>query len=152
MTENTASSVYDRTERSGNVRLVIALAAALLGVLAAAHFAPATAPRFTMAALAVFAALGVLALFAYAAGLLQISSRAARNDVTKLISDTSAEGLLVTASDLRIVYANEAYMELCGARDIGGLLTVERLFSGPPEVSEAVYRLAQAARGGLPGP
>ncbi len=149
MTENTASSVYDRTERPGNVRLVLALAAALVGVLAVAHFAPTAGPRFTMMALAVFAALGVLSVFAYAVGLLQISSRAARNDVTKLISDTSSEGLLVTLGDLKIVYANEAYMELCGANDIGGLLTVERLFSGPPDVSEAIYRLAQAARGGL---
>jgi two-component system cell cycle sensor histidine kinase/response regulator CckA len=146
MTENPASSAYDRSERPGNAGLVLALAAALIGVMAVFFFAPAIAPRFTVLALAVFAMAGVFALFAYAVGLLQFTSRAARNDITKLISDSAAEGLLVTIGDLQIVYANEAYMALCGARDIGGLLTVERLFSGPAEISEAIYRLAQAAR------
>jgi len=148
MSDNPASSAYDRSERPGNAGLVLALAAALIGVMAVFFFAPAIAPRFTVLALAVFAMAGVFALFAYAVGLLQLTSRAARNDVTKLIADTSPEGLLVTVGQLQIVYANEAYMELCGARDVSGLLTVERLFSGPAEISEAIYRLAQAAREG----
>jgi two-component system cell cycle sensor histidine kinase/response regulator CckA len=148
MTEKAASSAYDRTERPGVAWLVLVLAALLVGVMAVYFFAPAAAPRVTMAALAVFAVAGVFSLFAYAVGLLQFASRAARNDVTKLISDTCAEGLLATDGELQILYANEAYMELCGARDVSGILPVERLFSGPPEVSEAIYRLAQAARGG----
>jgi two-component system cell cycle sensor histidine kinase/response regulator CckA len=148
MSDNPASSAYDRSERPGNAGLVLALAAALISVMAVFFFAPNAAPRFTVLALAVFAMAGVFGLFAYAVGLLQLTSRAARNDVTKLISDTSSEGLLVTVGQLQIIYANEAYMALCGARDVGGLLTVERLFSGPAEISEAIYRLAQAAREG----
>ncbi|MGA9600816.1 MAG: PAS domain-containing protein, partial [Methylocystis sp.] len=148
MPENAASSAYDRSERPGNAGLVLLLAIALMGVTAVFFFAPAQAPRFTLLALSVFAMAGVFALFAYAVGLLQFTSRAARNDLTKLISDTSGEGLVVTLGDLQIIYANEAYMELCGAPDVGGLMTVERLFAGPPEVSEAIYRLAQAAREG----
>ena len=148
MIEKVASSAYDRTERPGVAWLVLLLAAALVGVMAAYFLAPASAPRVTMAALAMFAVAGVFSLFAYAVGLLQFTSRAARNDVTKLISDTWGEGLLATEGELQILYANEAYMELCGARDVSGILPVERLFSGPPEVSEAIYRLAQAARGG----
>ncbi len=148
MTEKAASSAYDRTERPGVAWLVLLLAAALVGVMAVYFFAPGAARRVTMAALAVFAVAGVFSLFAYAVGLLQFASRAARNDVTKLISDTWGEGLLATEGELQILYANEAYMELCGARDVSGILPVERLFSGPPEVSEAIYRLAQAARGG----
>ena len=148
MIEKVASLAYDRTERPGVAWLVLLLAAALVGVMAAYFLAPASAPRVTMAALAMFAVAGVFSLFAYAVGLLQFTSRAARNDVTKLISDTWGEGLLATEGELQILYANEAYMELCGARDVSGILPVERLFSGPPEVSEAIYRLAQAARGG----
>ena len=148
MIEKVASSAYDRTERPGVAWLVLLLAAALVGVMAVYFLAPASAPRVTMAALAMFAVAGVFSLFAYAVGLLQFTSRAARNDVTKLISDTWGEGLLATEGELQILYANEAYMELCGARDVSGILPVERLFSGPPEVSEAIYRLAQAARGG----
>ena len=56
--------------------------------------------------------------------------------------------MLVTEGENRIVYANETYMLLSGAGDASELRTVARLFSGPPDVSEAVYRLAQAARDG----
>ncbi len=42
-------------------------------------------------------------------------------------------------------------MALAGAADAAGLRTVDRLFSGAPEVSEPIYRLAQAARDGKRG-
>jgi two-component system cell cycle sensor histidine kinase/response regulator CckA len=149
MTDRAAASAFDRSERPGSAGLVLALAVAILSVLGVYFLAPAAmAPRFVMVALAVFGVAGVFFLFAYAVGLIQFSNRAARNDITKLIADTTAEGLLVTKGDSQIVYANEAYMALCGARDVSGLQVVERLFSGPPEVSEAIYRLAQAARSG----
>jgi len=149
MTDRPSPSGFYRNERPGAAGLVVALAVTLLAVLAAFAFAPpGLAPRIMIAALALFAVAGVFSLFAYAVGLLQFSSRVARDDVTKLIADTSADGLLVAEGDARIVYANESYMALCGARDASALVTPERLFSGPPEVSEAVYRLVQAARAG----
>jgi len=149
MTDGVGSSAYDRTERPAAAGLVVALATILFAVLAAYFFGPPTlAPRVMIAAAALFAAVGVVGLFAYAVGLLQPAVRVARNDVTKLMADTASDGLLVTQGDAQIVYANSAYMALCGTNDAGGLLTVERLFTGPPEVSEAIYRLAQAARAG----
>jgi two-component system cell cycle sensor histidine kinase/response regulator CckA len=149
MTDRAASSAFDRSERPGSVGLVLALAAAVVVVLGVFFLAPAvTTPRLVMLALAIFGVAGVFSLFAYAVGLIQFSSRVARNDITKLIADSTTEGLLVTKGDMQIVYANDAYMALCGARDVSGLQVVERLFSGPPEVSEAIYRLAQAARSG----
>ncbi len=148
MSSKPASAAYDRSERPGHAALVLVLAAALVSVMAAFFLAPAAAQRLTMLVMAVFAGVGVFFLFAYSVGLLRLATTKSRNDVTKLISDTSAEGLLATEGDSQIVYANEAYMSLCGAHDVSGLLTVERLFSGPPDVSEAVYRLAQAARAG----
>ena len=42
-------------------------------------------------------------------------------------------------------------MALSGATDAAGLRTVDRLFSGAPEVAEPLYRLAQAAREGKRG-
>ena len=145
MTERAASSALERNERPGSALLVAALSLAIVAVLAFYFMAPAElAPRFMMLALALFAVAGIFFLFAYAVGLIQFSPRAARNDVTKLIADASIEGLLVTKGDTQIVYANESYQALCA----NGLQTVERLFAGPPEVSEAIYRLAQAARSG----
>ncbi|RTL89940.1 MAG: PAS domain-containing sensor histidine kinase [Hyphomicrobiales bacterium] len=151
MTDRTASSAFDRNERPGSAWLVLALALAILAVLGAYFLAPATmAPRLVMLSLALFAVAGVFFLFAYAVGLIHFSPRVARNDVTRLIAESTTEGLLVTMGDRQIAYANDAYMDLCGARDASSLQVVERLFSGPPEVSEAIYRLAQAARAGTP--
>jgi two-component system cell cycle sensor histidine kinase/response regulator CckA len=95
--------------------------------------------------LAFFAMAGVFFLFALAIGVIQFAGQVARNDITKLMADTSGEGLVVIEDDGRIVYANETYLSLAGSNG-GDVRPVERLFMGAPEVSEAIYRLAQAAR------
>ncbi len=142
-----ASPVYTRTERPGNVGLVMALALALVGGVAAYFFTPGLiTPRVGMLMFAAFALAGVFFLFAYAVGLIHFRSRASGEGVATRIADSSNEGLLVTDADQRIIYANEAYMALCGAQDSAGVATVERLFSGSSDVSEAIYRIAQAAR------
>ncbi|MGJ0395721.1 MAG: cell cycle histidine kinase CckA [Methylocystis sp.] len=150
MTDRAGSSAMERSERPTNVGLTLALVIALIGATAAYYLTPSDlAPRITVLALAIFGVAGIFFLCAYAIGLLQFSGRVANNDLTKLIADTSGEGLLVARSDGRIVYANEAYRAMCDAKDSSGVQLVERLFSGPPEVSEAIYRLAQAARAGV---
>ena len=95
------------------------------------------------------AVLGVFSMLLYTFGILQFAGQAARNDTTKAIADTNPDGLLVTDAESRIVYANEAYMRLLGRPRRGGPpRPVERLFSGAPDVSEAIYRLAASgARG-----
>ena len=98
--------------------------------------------------LTVLAVIGIFALFAYAVGFFQFSGQAARNDLTRLICDSEPEGAIVTDGDGKILYANEAYMRISGARDPSQLKVVERLFSGASDVSESIYRLAQAARDG----
>ncbi len=148
MTERTGAAAFDRSERPANARLLLALAVIMFAAPAVYFFAPAAqGPRFMILGLALFAVAGVFFLFAYAVGLIQFASGAARDDVTKLVVDNSSDGLLVTRGD-SIAYANEAYMALCGAQDAAALQGVERLFSGPPEVSESIYRLSQAARAG----
>ncbi|MGD9542743.1 MAG: cell cycle histidine kinase CckA [Methylocystis sp.] len=150
MTDRTGSSALERSERPPNVGLALALVIGLVGAVAAYYLTPSDlAPRVTVLALAIFGVAGIFFLFAYAVGLIQFSGRVAGADLTKLIADTSGEGLLVTRGDARIVYANDAYRAMCGAKAASELQLVERLFSGPPEVSEAIYRLAQAARAGV---
>ena len=95
--------------------------------------------------LAFFAMAGVFFLFAMAIGVIQFSGQTARNDITKLMADTSSDGLVAIEDDGRIIYANEAYLSFAGLQG-GEVRSVERLFTGAPEVSEAIYRLAQAAR------
>ncbi|MBK9081788.1 MAG: response regulator [Rhizobiales bacterium] len=149
---NTPIAAVDRTERSGSPALVVLLALFLVGSALAFSFLPHDqAARLIVGLLAVLSVIGVFALFAYSVGLLQFAGQATRNDVTKAIADTGQDGLIVTDADARVIYANEAYMALSGAHDPADLRTVERLFSGAPDVSEAVYRLAQAAREGKRG-
>ncbi len=137
------------TGRNCNPVLILAFALLLAGAIAAFSLLPNDG-RTTLATLllALFAIAGIGASFAFAAGLLQFSGHPSRNDVTKLICDGNTEGLIVTGACGKIIYANDAYLTLAGARGLADLRAVERLFSGSPEISEAIYRLAQAARDG----
>ena len=149
MSPTPTPSSLDRSERSGSPGLVVLLAFCLVGVMVAFSFMPhEDATRLILALLAFLGFIGISALLAYAVGFLQLSGAQARNDVTKIIADTSPDGMIVTEGESRIIYANETYMALAGASDAAGLRTVDRLFSGAPEVSEPLYRLAQAAREG----
>jgi two-component system, cell cycle sensor histidine kinase and response regulator CckA len=149
MTDQPIPAALDRTERAGSPGLVLLFAACLVAVAAAFSLLPKDqAANLVIGLLALLAVIGIFALFAYAVGFLQFAGHAARNDLTKLICDTGAEGILVTEGEGKILYANETYMRLCGAPEVAAIKAVERLFSGTPEVSEAVYRLAQAAREG----
>ena len=147
MTDLPRPAALDRTERTGSPGFVLLVAAILVAATALFSFLPHEySARFVVGFLAALAVVGICGLFAFAVGFLQFAGHAARNDVTKLIADSSSEGLIVTEGDSRIVYANDAYMTLAGAHDVADLRTVERLFSGASDVSEAIYRLAQAAR------
>ncbi|WP_112662477.1 cell cycle histidine kinase CckA [Microvirga flavescens] len=137
----------DRSDRSGHAGLVLLLAAVLAGAIFGLRFlGNDQAQPLILALLAFFAMAGVFFLFALVIGVIRFSARSARNDITKIMADTSSEGMAVVESDGRISYANEAYLALSGSAHADELRPVERLFTGAPEVSEAIYRLALAAR------
>ncbi len=132
---------------AGNPALILALAMLMAGAVAAFSFLPNDeGATLAVLLLALFAVAGICASFAFAAGLLQFSGQASKNDVPQLICDGNTEALIVTGAGGKIIYANDAYLILAGARGLADLRAVERLFSGSPEISEAIYRLAQAAR------
>jgi two-component system cell cycle sensor histidine kinase/response regulator CckA len=139
----------DRIERTVNPLALAIFIVCLAGALLALYLAPsaigATLLTWMIVILAVCGAFGLI-LFAF--GLLQFPTRSARLDTTKAIADSSPDGILVTDRESRIVYANDAYRALSGARAAGDLRPVERLFTGSPDVSESVYRLSQAAKSG----
>src|SRR5277367_1538579 len=139
----------DRIERTVNPIALTILLVCLAGALLALWLAPNAIGATLMTWMIVFLAVcGAFGLLLYAFGMLHLSTRAARFDTTKAIADSSPDGVLVTDRELHIVYANEAYRALSGARAAGDLRPVERLFTGSPDVSESVYRLSQAAKSG----
>ncbi|WP_210484651.1 cell cycle histidine kinase CckA [Microvirga antarctica] len=136
----------DRSDRPGHIGLVLLLATILVGaILSLRYLGSDQAQPLILALLAFFAMAGVFFLFAIAIGVMQFGSKSARNDITKVMADTSGDGLVIVEDDGRVVYANKAYLDLAGAAG-GDVRAVEHLFTGAPEVSEAIYRLAQAAR------
>ena len=139
----------DRIERTVNPLALAILIVCLAGALLALYLAPsATGATLLTWMIVILAICGAFGLILFAFGLLQFPTRAARLDTTKAIADSSPDGILVTDRDSRIVYANDAYRALSGARAAGDLRPVERLFTGSPDVSESVYRLSQAAKSG----
>jgi two-component system cell cycle sensor histidine kinase/response regulator CckA len=139
-------STIDRSDRPGHIGFVLLLASVLVGAILSLRFLGSEqAQPLILGLLAFFAMAGVFFLFAMAIGFIQFAGQTTRNDITKIMSDTSGDGLVVVEDDGRVVYANETYLSLSGS-SVGDVRAAERLFTGAPEVSEAIYRLAQAAR------
>ena len=139
-------ATIDRSDRPGHFGWVLLLAAVLAGAVLSLRFLGSEqAQPLILGLLAFFAMAGVFFLFAWAIGVVQFAGQTIRNDITKLMADTAGEGLVVVDGEGRIVYANEAYLAFAGS-DGAEARPVERLFIGAPEVSEAIYRLAQAGR------
>jgi len=142
-----ASGSIDRSERPGRVGLLLMLAGLLVGAAVGLSFvANDQAQPLILGLLALLAMAGVFFLFALAIGAIQLAGQSARDDITRAVVDAAPEGTLVVEEGGRLIYANEAYMRLAGGDSFSNLRPVERVFVGAPEVSEAVYRLAQAAR------
>jgi two-component system, cell cycle sensor histidine kinase and response regulator CckA len=137
----------DKSGKQGSAFLVLLLALIILGSLVASFYiSDEGRAHFFLWFLAAFAALGLLGLFLMAIGTLQFNGRGARNDLTKLIADGANEAIIVTNTEGKILYSNQQYLQLAGVKGDGIVRPVERLFTGASDVSEAVYRLAQAAR------
>ncbi|HMO31145.1 cell cycle histidine kinase CckA [Enterovirga sp.] len=144
----TAPPGIDRSQKTGHVGALLLLAGILVAAVAGLSLLSSeTAQPLLLALLALLAMAGVFFLFALAVGALRFGA-GTRNDVTKAIADASPEALLAVEESGRVVYANAAYMTLAGASGQADLRTVDQLFAGGPDVSEAVYRLVQAAREG----
>ena len=149
MSSTTKPAAIDRVERGANPGLLLLLVVCLCGAVAAFLLMPGAfgvkAISWTIAGLAIF---GVFSILLYAFGQLQFAGQAGRYDTTKAIADSNSDGLIVTDANARIIYANDAYRALSDAKGAADIKLVERLFAGAPDISEAVYRLAQAARAG----
>lgn len=147
--EDAPNAPVDRSQATGSIGLVLLVALVLVGTAVFLLFIGRDhAEPYIVAVLAALAVVGVFALFAGAAGILEFAGRAGRNDLTRAVIDSSPEGISVVDPSGRVLYANRAYLDLTGADGPDDVRPVERLFTSDPEVSEAIYRLAQAGRDG----
>jgi two-component system cell cycle sensor histidine kinase/response regulator CckA len=137
----------------GSLVLVGALAVALLGVASCFLFlSEEAASLVVLACLGLLSTVGVVALFAAAAGMVGLRGSPAlpleEGRRAQAFLENMAEGVLIAAADGTPVSGNAAYLKLSGAERGEGLHTIERLFSDNPDASEAVYRLSVAAEQG----
>ena len=150
LSSSAAEAALDRSERPGRVSLLLLLAGLLVGAAVGLSFvANEQAQPIILGLLALLAMAGVFCLFAFAIGAIQLTGQGTRNDVTKAVVDAAPDGMIAMEEGGRPIYANAAYLKLAGSDTFTNLRPVERVFVGSPEVSEAVYRLAQAAREGI---
>ncbi len=147
-----ARQAFDKSQsapRSGSAGLVLLIALALVAAAAGLIYVePPYAGTYILSLLALLGTVGVFALFAMAAGILQLASRSQTNPLLKAVVDNAFDGIVVTDQSGRVFYANATYLDLIGATDTNDVRPIERVFIGDPDVSEAVYRLLKAAREG----
>jgi two-component system cell cycle sensor histidine kinase/response regulator CckA len=147
--EDAPNAPIDRSHATGSIGLVLLVALVLVGTAVFLLFIGRDqAEPYIVAVLAALAVIGVFALFAAASGIVEFAGRTGRNDLTRAVIDNSAEGISVADASGRVLYANRAYLDLTGADVPDDVRPLERLFTSDPDVSEAIYRLAQAAHDG----
>src|SRR3954466_3734489 len=135
--------------RSGSIVLVLLVAAGIVAVaVALMTIGRAQAQPYILGVLALLAMVGLFNLFAFAAGIIRFTDRAADDPVMGRIADHAHDGLAVTDPKGHVVYSNAAYLALTGAASPQDVRPIERVFIGNPDVSEAVFRLLKAAREG----
>ena len=139
----------DRSDRGGSIGMVLVVALLLVGSVVAFLFVGRShAQPYVLALLSALAVIGVFALFAGAAGIMRLSAKDTGEAFLGSLANSAIDGIVVTDQAGRVVYANSAYLTLVEAVDADDVRPVERVFVGDPLVSEAIYRLAKAAREG----
>ncbi len=143
--------------RSGRAWLVMGMALALVATAAAYLVLPGQMANFiVLICLGLLASVGVVSLFAAAGGILRLDGAlepqlAESGGIPNAFFETLSDGALITDAAGRPVAANAAYQELMPAGAEGGIRGIEHLFSGNPDASDSVYRLASAAENGRRG-
>lgn len=144
--------IVDQNTRPGAVTRLIVFIIVLTGAaIVFGIFRERLGDPFLLGMLGVLAMIGVGFLFATAIGFVQIAPRSTGDELSKAFVDSMSQGLIVTDTKGRVVYANRAYAEMTGAASAADLKTVEGLLSDVPEASVTIYRLASGLRDGQAG-
>lgn len=101
-----------------------------------------------VAAMGALAAVGVFFLIAVALGFVWLTSSRRSDDFSKDLVNGMETGVIVTGSDGGIVYANQAYGNLTGAKSELDVSGIETIFSKYSSASEAIYKLIKKSKSG----
>lgn len=144
--------IVDQSTRPGTITRLIVFIVVLTGAaIVFGIFRDRLGDPFLLGMLGVLAMIGVGYLFATAIGFVQIAPRSRTDELSKSFVDSMSQGLVVTDTKARVVYANRAYADMTGASGPSDLKTIEALLSEVPEASATIDRLASGLRDGQHG-
>ena len=121
---------------------------ACLGLLALVLFAAFFLQEFNMVIvgiLGLLATIGVFAVLAYSAGIVDLHSPSEDANIFAAYADNLTDGMLITNKKGDVLYANDAYFHILRKPRDKVISSVETYFSGEPAIAEPLYRLCQAA-------
>jgi len=144
--------VVDQSSRPGAVTRLVVFAIVLIPLAVIfLTFRERMGDPFLIGMLGMLAMIGVGYLFLTAIGFVQFAPRSSNDELSKAFVDSMGQGLIVTDTRGRIVYANKAYADMTGAAAPTDIRTVEALLSDNPEAGSTVVKLAAQLRDGRPG-
>lgn len=121
---------------------------ACLGLFAMVLFAAFFFQEFNgvlIAILGLLATIGVFAVLAYSAGIVDFHSPSDDANIFAAYADNLTDGMLITNKKGDVIYANDAYFHILRKPRDKVVSSVETYFSGEPAIAEPLYRLCQAA-------
>ena len=117
---------------------------AAAGLCALAFKGGSVAETIVLGLLALLAVAGVVLVLGLLSGFLRLSDRAAEAELLKSVADGMDNALQIVGPSGGVLYRNRALERLTGTRS-GRHATLEELFVGEPQSTEAFYRLNRAA-------
>ena len=144
--------IVDQNMRPGAITRLVVFVIVLTGAaFVFAVFREQLGDPFLLGMLGILAMIGVGFLFATAIGFMQIAPRSTADELSKAYVDSLAQGLVVTDTKGRVIYANRAYADMTGATSAADVKTVESLLSDIPEAASTIISVASALRDGQDG-
>ena len=142
--------VVPRRGSSGALRLLAVGIAVIAIAVAYFLFRDRLGDGFALVLMGLLSMVGVFYLFGAATGLIQFSQRHGGQDLAHAFMDSQQDGTVISDSRGQVIYANHAYAQMTGAADAGAIRPLDSVLAADPSVSDAVYRLTNAVRDGLP--
>ncbi|MCF6368450.1 cell cycle histidine kinase CckA [Rhizobium halophilum] len=149
---NYEAPLVDRGARGGTVLRILLLALVLIGVAVAfVFFQHVLDNELVLGLLGVLAMVGIFFLVSSAIGFVEVMPQSQSDELARSFLASHPDGILVTDSRGRIIYANAAYGRLIGANKSSNVQPLEPLLSRNRESNEALYRLTNGLREGREG-
>jgi two-component system, cell cycle sensor histidine kinase and response regulator CckA len=133
-------------QRGKSLAAAVASVCAVLAVALLSRWIGGQFTSWPLIGLAFLAFLGLILLLGALAGFIHIGSTPRQRAFFDGLGDAIDEAFVVTDSRGRVIYANQPYRALLSQESRGKTVGIENLYSGHPDISDRIYRLAQAAR------